>query len=178
MSDISLNMQLYNKFIVLNNITEHDFINDLNNYSYIYVPSNNIYTFKYLFLAKDATQKPFDTIIIECPENINLFTYHNLVLWFKKYHSLSIMLNKNSSKDSYYCFPEPNNIFGDSLLGYFNDRRKFVINCPNSLTNDGVINLLGVVDEILTVDELIYKHNLTAVFTFNTFDCKLFTINL
>jgi len=135
-------------------------------------------TFKYLILDKNTSKKPHDTIIINCPDTISFFTYHNLILWFKKYNSLSIMLNDISPRDSYYCFPEPNNLFGDTLLGYFNDKRKFILNCPDSINNNGTISIQHEINNVLSVDELLTKHELSTLYSFNTYSYELLTVSL
>lgn len=131
-----IHMKSYTKFVTLENMSTHDLTTLFHDYSTIYKETNSCFSFFYMY-TKKSTFYNKQSLTIQCPEDISFFHFHNLILWFKKYKSIGFMINENNFSKSYYCFPDYNNIAGDTLGGYFPDGTFLSIEVPSAFLENG-----------------------------------------
>jgi len=165
-----ININDYNKYIIIQNSTEEYIIKHFKEYSEICGGEKTVHDFKYSFKN--------NITIIKCPQNINFYNYHNLSGWFMGYEenkespdlTAVISLHKINNKEDYYATLDPENSYGDTMIGVFDNGKKFSQFLPEGFKAGGNINLednnlekLNVCDYLkifdLTKEELINFEN-------------------
>ncbi|XOV66408.1 MAG: hypothetical protein ACFHU9_12350 [Fluviicola sp.] len=108
-----------------------------------------------------------DWLIIEVPEQIDFYAYHNLVGWYFGYEdhedipdfSVGLAKARNNPEDSYLFYLDPNNEFGDTHIGSFNNGTNFNIYLPEAYDVGGNIT----VNEHLPISYDVIHEYLTTV---------------
>lgn len=166
MSNHPISMNLYNKFLLLSDISTVFLTDKLNSYSEVYFEKKELHSFSYISMATTPNGTS-QTLLVHCPQNISFFHFHNLILWFSKTSCQGIMINTQNSDESYYCFPDYSNPCGDCLAGYFSNNSVFSIFIPEAYTEHGNMQVGQIQSDIISLNTLITTYDTNY---FSSFD--------
>jgi len=172
----SIDMKQYHKFLVLADQSVENTISKIDAYSKIYIGNKTPHLFSSITLTKNNEKHP-QNILIRCPDNISFFNFHNLIMWFNKHSCIGVMLCSLNVSESYYCCPI-DNLFEDTLTGYFYDNSKLSIYIPESFTEYGNLIKSEKEQDILSLTALMHIYGTEYFFSFDSFKSQKFNIQL
>ena len=78
---------------------------------------------------------------------MDFYNYHNLSAWFYGYGkykdmpqlSAVVSFNKENEEENYYAYLDPNNSYGDTLIGVFDNGTRFFQYLPEGFKENGNI---------------------------------------
>lgn len=177
-----ININDYNKYILIKNSTEDYVIRYLKEYSEIGGEGKETFKFKYYEKINDNNSY----IIIKCPYNISFYNYHNLTGWltgFKEDHDIPdltavIALNKADTQKHYYATLDTKNSMEDTMIGVFNDGTKFSQYLPEGVKEKGNIVIEHNDLKYLNVSKYLQSFQLTEKDLINLDNSNFKTINI
>ncbi len=121
-----LDADAYDKYIVIPNCPEETFLASAREYSAL--RSGARIRFQFLYAFKSLSDQNVG-IILKCPDNLDGFNYHNLMIWLSGATSATVSavaIHKIDKAWSYCAFTDPHNENGDSfILQFWNGKRGF-----------------------------------------------------
>ena len=143
-NDYPINISEYSKFIIIKDSSEEYMLDYIKEYGELNSGDKKSYEFKYHFVeGKDNS----NYIIIKCPDHMDFYNYHNLSAWFYGYGkykdmpqlSAVVSFNKENEEENYYAYLDPNNSYGDTLIGVFDNGTRFFQYLPEGFKENGNI---------------------------------------
>ncbi|WGH76262.1 hypothetical protein P8625_03600 [Tenacibaculum tangerinum] len=137
-----INSEDYSRYILTKSTTKSYILKGIKEYGEL---SGNeefkIYTFG---IAEYGDWK-----IIKIDPSISFYVYHNLVCWLSGYEedtaipklSIGFSKNKADSQEDYLCFLDPENEYGDTLIGTFRSGESFSIYLPEAYEEYGNLTI-------------------------------------
>lgn len=151
---LKIDKQQYDRYILAYKTTSHYLLSMITEFGDL--SGNEEYKIHKFLLSEIG-----DWYVIKVSKEINFFTYHNLVGWFKGYdenpdipaYSFGYSINKIDSKQDYIFYLDPNIATGDTEIGGFNNGKSFFINLPSAYEPGG--NLTITSDFKISMNETI-----------------------
>jgi hypothetical protein len=127
-----INSREYERYILIRNSSEDYVLRYLAEYTQLYDGQKAIVQFHYL--VRD------NWMIVKCPNELFFFDYHNIAVWLSGCEKendtpddiLAVAINKANVIKSYYSLLDPDCAFGDTMIGIFEDGKKFSIYLPDA----------------------------------------------
>lgn len=171
----------YNRYILVKNTSE-DYIKSMTSeYGELAGTEGDHYVVEFGIL------KIGNWFMIEVPQEIDFYDYHNLVGWYTGYEenpnipdfSIGFAESIESIDDSYVFYLDPNNEFGDTHIGVFKNDTKFSIYLPDAYEENGNITVNnGLPINFTMIDSFLTANNFTPPpkddMNFKKFEVKIY----
>lgn len=131
----------YNRFILVKNTTE-EYIKSMTSEHVALSGTDGDH-----YLAQFQILKEGDWFVVKVPQEIDFYTYHNLVGWYFGYddnpdvpeYSIGFAEANKDINDSYMFYLDPDNEYGDAHIGVFKNGTTFTISLPDAYEKIGNI---------------------------------------
>jgi hypothetical protein len=142
---LPINSTDYERYFVLKGVSQEYLIDKIQEYGSMFgTDAQTSYDFD--FASVDGWE------IVKVDSELDFYYYHNLIAWFlgidgqTEYPDLSlgVGINKTDDTKSFVTFIDPNNFWGDTEIGLFNDGTEFFVYLPDAYEKQGN---LTVIDE-------------------------------
>ena len=137
-----INSKDYKRYIFLKKTDTSYVLNMIKEFGEL--SGNEEYQIHRFWIAKHEDWK-----IVKLDKSINFYTYHNLAAWFLGYEentntpelSIGFARHETNLDESYIFYLDPNNEYGDTHIGVFNNFQSFKIYLPEAYEDYGNIIL-------------------------------------